>query len=143
VVVGEGSTGAANDLATATELATRMVREYGSVTRQSDRSATPRAGLRSSALKSEFSRRTYAEETQRVIDREVARLLREAEQRAVDLVAGYRDPLDGLTLLLQKETIDGDEVTSSSAGACPGQSRTGALRSAPCAPGLGQPRETS
>ena len=59
----------------------------------------------------EFQSRPYAEATQRVVDAEVARLLREAEQRAVDLLTSHRGELDKLTgLLLEHETIDGETV---------------------------------
>ena len=48
VEYGQGSTGAANDLASATDLATKMVREFG-LSPRSARSGTPRAGRCSSA----------------------------------------------------------------------------------------------
>jgi cell division protease FtsH len=58
-----------------------------------------------------FAGRPYAEETQRSIDREVARLLREAEARATSLLHGHRDTLDRvIALLLERETIDGTEL---------------------------------
>jgi cell division protease FtsH len=59
----------------------------------------------------EVRSRAYAEETQRLIDKEVARLLREAEERAAKLLSEHRDALDRLTeLLLENETIDGETV---------------------------------
>ena len=55
--------------------------------------------------------RTYAEATQRVIDQEVARLLRQAHQQATDLLTANHHALDQLIDLLQeKETIDGSEI---------------------------------
>ena len=109
LVLGEASTGAANDLAGATQLATRMVRDWG---------MSPRlgpvgfSGDGPNYLGIEDSRsRGYAEQTQRVIDEEVSRLLREAEQRATDVLSTHRAALDRLTeLLLEKETVDGAEV---------------------------------
>jgi len=57
------------------------------------------------------TQRSWAEETQRVIDTELARLLRQAEERAVDLFTAHRAELDRLTeLLLDQETVDGDAV---------------------------------
>ena len=42
---------------------------------------------------------------------EVAALLRQAEQRAVDLLRGHRGALDRLAaLLIEQETVDGAEV---------------------------------
>jgi cell division protease FtsH len=55
--------------------------------------------------------RTYSEDTQRVIDTEVARLLREAEEDAVELLRTHRLALDALTReLLEHETLSGDVV---------------------------------
>jgi cell division protease FtsH len=61
--------------------------------------------------------RGYAEATQRVIDEEVADLLREAEQRAIDLLSGHRDALDRLVQdLITHETVDGDAVEAALRG---------------------------
>jgi cell division protease FtsH len=109
-VFGETSTGAADDLAGATALATRMVREFG---------MSPALGPVGFAAGSsptylgteQLSNRPYAEATQRAIDREVTTLLREAERRAVDVLTVHRAALDRLTeLLLDRETIDGNDV---------------------------------
>src|SRR5262249_57213114 len=86
VVFGQGSIGAANDLAEATQLAIRMVREFGLS------SALGPVGYGSDSPQylggpiQDGLRRPYSEETQRVVDEEVARLLREAEQRAAALL---------------------------------------------------------
>jgi cell division protease FtsH len=58
-----------------------------------------------------MSSRPFAEATQAEIDREVARLLRQAEQRAVELLKDHRAELDALaSLLLEEETVDGSQV---------------------------------
>jgi len=58
-----------------------------------------------------FSSRPFAEQTQASIDAEVARLVREAEQRAVQVLREHRDVLDRLvSLLLANETVDGSDV---------------------------------
>ena len=58
-----------------------------------------------------MSSRPFAEATQAEIDREVAKLLRQAEKRAVDLLTEHRSELDALTdLLLEDETVDGSQV---------------------------------
>ena len=60
-----------------------------------------------------FAGRPYAEETQRSIDQEVARLLREAEDTATRLLRGNRDTLDRVIgLLLERETIDGSDLAA-------------------------------
>jgi cell division protease FtsH len=109
LVIGEVSTGASNDLAGATQLATRMVMEFG---------MSPKlgpvgfAGRRSRLPRQqEIRSRQYAEATQRVIDQEVERLLKEADDRATALLSGHREALDRvMTLLLERETIDGSDV---------------------------------
>jgi len=115
LVLGEASTGASNDLAGATDLAVRMVREYG----MSDRVGP--VGFASGSPMylggEEVQRRPYAEETQRVIDEEVAGLLREAEQRALKLLGDHRDALDRLVeSLLVHETVDGAAVQAAIGG---------------------------
>jgi cell division protease FtsH len=109
LVFGEGSTGASNDLAGATDLATRMVREFGM-----SQALGPVGFASGSPLYlggEEVRSRPYAEATQRVIDEEVAKLLRAADARASELLAGHRDALDRLTeLLLERETVDGTDV---------------------------------
>jgi cell division protease FtsH len=109
IVFGETSTGAASDLAGATDLATRMVREYGMSTALGPVGFA--AGSPAYLGGAEISSRPYAEATQRVIDEEVAQLLREAEQRATATLTRARHALDRLTeLLLERETIDGTDV---------------------------------
>jgi cell division protease FtsH len=57
------------------------------------------------------SSRPYAEATQAAIDGEVSRLLRQAEERAVELLKAHRPELDSLVdLLLVRETVDGHDV---------------------------------
>jgi cell division protease FtsH len=110
VVLGEVSTGAANDLAGATELATRMVREFG-MSVELGPVGFGSAGAVYLGGEEVRSNRPYAEATQRVIDEEVAKLLREADQRAAITLTDHRDLLDRLTeLLLERETVDGTDV---------------------------------
>jgi cell division protease FtsH len=109
VVLGEPSTGASNDLASATELATRMVREWGFSAEVGPIGYGPEGPSRDNP----FAGRPYAEETQRSIDQEVARLLREAEVRATSLLRQHLDTLGRVTdLLLERETIDGSELAA-------------------------------
>ena len=112
VELGQGSTGAANDLASATELATRMVREFG-LSPALGPVGYPEGGsvYLGGGGGQGLSSRPFAEATQAIIDGEVARLVREAEQTAVGLIRAHRTELDRLvSLLLEKETVDGDEV---------------------------------
>ncbi len=111
VVFGHGSTGAANDLAEATQLAIRMVREFGLSEALGPVGYTPEGPRYLGGPIEDGLRRPYSEETQRVVDQEVARLLREAEQRAVAMLRGHRRELDWLAArLVEKETVDGSVV---------------------------------
>ena len=110
LVHGEGSTGAANDLSGATELATRMVKEFG-LSPELGPVGYPSGGGLFLDGGQEVRSRPYAEATQRVIDAEVSRLLREAEGRAISMLSRHRGELDRLTaLLLEHETVDGETV---------------------------------
>jgi hypothetical protein len=58
-----------------------------------------------------MSSRPFAEATQARIDDDVARLLREAEQAAVELIRAHRPELRQLVdLLVEQETVDGSAV---------------------------------
>jgi cell division protease FtsH len=119
LVFGETSTGASNDLAGATDLATRMVREFGMS------QALGPVGFASGSPMylggEEVRSRPYAEATQRVVDEEVATLLRQAEDRATRMLSEHRDALERLTeLLLERETVDGTDVDEA-LGRIPGQ----------------------
>jgi cell division protease FtsH len=109
IVLGEPSTGAASDLTGATELATRMVREWGFSAELGPVGYGPEGPSRDNP----FAGRPYAEQTQRSIDQEVARLLREAETRATQLLRAHRDTLDRvIQLLLDRETISGSDLAA-------------------------------
>jgi cell division protease FtsH len=112
VELGQGSTGAANDLASATELATRMVREFG-LSKEVGPVGYAEGGpayLGGGGTQG-FSTRPFAEQTQAKIDEEVRKLLADAEQRALKLLSVNRSKLRQLAeLLLTNETIDGSVV---------------------------------
>jgi cell division protease FtsH len=111
VELGQGSTGAANDLAGATDLATKMVREFG-LSAELGPVGYPEGGsVFLGGGGQAMSSRPFAEATQAAIDREVARLLREAEENAIGKIRSHRAELDQLvSLLLERETVDGSEV---------------------------------
>ena len=109
LVLGEMSSGASNDLAGATQLATRMVREFGMSPRLGPVGFSEDGPQYLGAQ--QLTTRQYAEETQRVIDEEVTRLLKEADDRAGALLESRRDALEEVVaLLLERETIDGEDV---------------------------------
>jgi cell division protease FtsH len=103
------STGAGNDIESATDLARRMVCEYG----------MSRLGPLTFGKKEEqiflgreiAQHRDFSEETARQIDLEVRRLIDEAYQSAHALVESHADAMHRMgAALLERETIDAEEV---------------------------------
>jgi cell division protease FtsH len=111
VVLGQGSTGAGNDLAGATDLAVKMVREFGMSPVLGPVGYPEGGSVFLGGGGSGMSSRPYAEATQAAIDGEVSKLVRQAEERAVNLLSTHRGELDSLvSLLLERETVDGSDV---------------------------------
>ncbi len=109
LVYGDLSTGANNDLVGNTELARKMVREWG----MSDRVGPMAWGSQGMVFLGEdlMHSRDYSEDTSRVIDEEVARILREQEERATEYLTKLRPGLDAVaSALLERETLAGSEV---------------------------------
>jgi len=110
LVFGVISTGANNDLVGSTELARKMVAEWGMSTR-----VGPMAwGSAGQVFLGEdlIHTRDYSDETARVIDEETERILRVQEERCRDTLRQHRKGLDLVArALLEHETIDGAEVT--------------------------------
>jgi cell division protease FtsH len=110
IVFGHLNSGAANDLEQATGIARRMVREWGMSERMG-----PMAwhGQQQVFLGEDLmtSGREYSDDTARMIDAEVSRILHEQEERAHELLGKHRSGLDLVAkALLERETIDGAEV---------------------------------
>ncbi|HJY03516.1 MAG TPA: ATP-dependent zinc metalloprotease FtsH, partial [Streptosporangiaceae bacterium] len=115
LVRGEASTGAADDLAAATTLATQMVREFGL-----SQAIGPVSYTAPPASPAPAGARGYSEHTQWLVDQEVTALLTNAETRARDLLTRHRDALDRLTAaLLEHETVTGDQVRALAQAASP------------------------
>ena len=109
LVYGDLSTGASNDLVGNTELARKMVREWG----MSDQIGPMAWGSQGQVFLGEdlMHTRDYSEDTSRVIDAEVERILREQEERALEVLSRHRGGLDAVArALLDEETIDGATV---------------------------------
>jgi len=110
IVFGSLNSGAANDLEQATSIARRMVREWG----MSD-AVGPMAwsGQQQVFLGEDLmtSGREYSDDTAKKIDDEIARILREQEERARVTLTKHRRGLDLVAAaLLEQETIDGATV---------------------------------
>jgi cell division protease FtsH len=109
LVYGDLSTGAADDLQRNTDLARRMVREWGM-----SKEIGPMAwGSNNQVFLGEdlMHTRDYSDHTSQIIDDEVERILREQESRAIEVLTLHRAGLEALTrALLEHETIDGEEA---------------------------------
>jgi cell division protease FtsH len=110
IVFGHLNSGAANDLEQATMIARRMVREWGM-----SEAVGPMAwsGHQQVFLGEDLMTqgREYSDDTAKMIDEEVFRILHEQEARAYEVLSKHRRALDLVAeALLERETIDGGEV---------------------------------
>jgi cell division protease FtsH len=112
LVFGRISTGAANDLTKATDIARRMITDYGMSARFRHIALTQRgAGMMGSPQSQEpMFHREYSEATQQYIDEEIARMVDERYSTAKEKLGQNRPLLDKIAgLLLEKETLDEKE----------------------------------
>jgi cell division protease FtsH len=104
------TTGAGHDLERATDLARKMVCNWG----MSDELGPVTFGKRDEHifLGREFAQsKDFSEETARLIDHAIKNLIVSAYQRAQDLLTAHRDELQAIAQsLLDKETLDGKEI---------------------------------
>lgn len=111
VVFDEITTGASNDLQKATQLARRMVGDYGMSQHPKLRNRV--LGSQSDAIflgRDLNELKNYSEDVARIVDDEVALLIDEAAVRAEEVIREHRDKLDKIAVKLMKdETIDGPE----------------------------------
>jgi cell division protease FtsH len=105
---GDVSSGAANDIAQATELAKRMVLDWG----MSDKLGMVRyAGDDRGMMMPELNGKDYSDTTAQTIDQEVKRFIDEAYNETRDLLNSKQDVLKRLAeALLKYETLSGDEA---------------------------------
>jgi len=110
VVFGEVTTGAQNDLERVTDLARRMVCEFG----MSERLGPVTLGRKAGPIflgRDIVEDRNYSETVASEIDKEVRRIVEECYERAKRLLQENRHLLDAIAnRLLEKETIDGEEL---------------------------------
>ena len=112
LVFNEASTGAADDLNKATDIARNMVARFGMhdklglVTYE-----TPRPTFLGENAFAHFAEREFSEETAREIDRAIRELTTGAFEKALGILRGYRRQLEqGAKLLLEKETVTREEL---------------------------------
>jgi cell division protease FtsH len=110
LVFHEPTTGAANDIEKASQIARGMVTEYGMSERLGARKFG--SGDGEPFLGREMSHtRDYSDEIASTIDEEVRRLIEAAHDEAWEILVTYREVLDDLVLqLMDKETLSREEV---------------------------------
>ncbi|MEE9615303.1 MAG: ATP-dependent zinc metalloprotease FtsH [Thermodesulfobacteriota bacterium] len=110
VVMKHMTTGAGNDIERATELARKMVCEWG----MSDKIGPLAFGKKEEHIflgKEMAQRRDFSEGTAVEIDSEIKRIVRDNYKRAKKLIEGKIDVLHALAAaLLEKEVLDGEEI---------------------------------
>src|SRR6056297_1498368 len=106
----DSTTGAGDDLQKATEIARRMVTQWG----MSDKvgSVAFQYGSSHPFLGRELgSQKDFSEETAKIIDDEVRRLVSECLSKAIDVLNNHKQELDSLAqALLDRETLSKNEV---------------------------------
>jgi len=110
LVFGQISTGANDDLVRNTDLARKMVREWG----MSEKVGPMAWGSNGEVFMGDqmISTKEYSDQMAHVIDAEVSQILHNAEQRCHDVLTTHRYGLDLVArALLERETIAGDEVS--------------------------------
>jgi len=118
LVNGRISTGAANDLTRATDIARRMITDYGMSERFRHVALTRRAaGLMGPQSADQFMAREYSEDTQKYVDDEIARIVAARYDGVIALLGGKRELLRQVSeRLLEKETIEEAEFAAFVAG---------------------------
>ena len=104
LALGTISTGAGNDIERATEIARKMVAEWG---------MSERIGPVAVKLREEFGEpaELVSEEMKRLIDKEVKRIIKETYERTRELISNNMDKLENLAkALLERETLTGEEI---------------------------------
>ena len=104
------TTGASNDIETATRVANQMVTKYG----MSEKLGLRTFGKTQEAVflgKEVNEQRDYSSKTQEIIDKEIDKLLEKGKQSAESILLKHKNELELLAnFLLENETIDGEEM---------------------------------
>jgi cell division protease FtsH len=110
LIFNERTTGAHDDILRATDLARRMVTDYG---------MSDKLGMRTFGNKQEMvflgreiaEQKDYSERTALAIDREIDSLIEEGRNCAVDILSKQKAKLKALaTMLINQETLEGDAL---------------------------------
>jgi cell division protease FtsH len=137
MVFNEVTTGAHNDLERASDIARRMVTEYG----MSDRLGPLTLGRRHGNPflgRDLMEDRNYSEDVAKAIDEEVRMMMEECYQRAQAILEDNRETMDRIVAVLrERETIEREEFEALMKGAVPAAPRQPAPPVSPSAPAGG------
>jgi len=110
LIFGQPTSGAADDLRRATELARKMVCEYG----MSEKLRNLSLGENHSEIflgKDLMQIKNYSEDTAKIIDEEIKSIIDKTYNKALDLLKNHENTLRELSkILMEKETLDGSEI---------------------------------
>ena len=116
ICLGEMTTGAGNDIERATEMARKMVCEWG----MSDKMGPLTYGTKDEQVflgKDFSSQKNFSDQTAKLIDQEVKTLVMDGYTRATELLKNNRDILEAMAqALLERETLDAKEIKELLAG---------------------------
>ena len=111
IALSEISTGAHNDLQRATDIARAMVTEYGMSDALGAINYDGNKRARFLDIPMPQERGLHGEDTARLIDAEIKRILTEAHDKARDILTEHRDDLEAVTRrLLEIEVMEGEEL---------------------------------
>jgi len=110
IIFNEISTGAANDLTRATDIARSMITEYGMSGKFKNMVLSKRGSQFLGDIATPRMEKEYSEATQQYIDEEVARILADRYTHVVALLKDKKEQLKDIAArLLKVETLDADE----------------------------------
>lgn len=123
IVLHDVTTGSGNDIEQVTAIARKMVCEWG----MSDSLGPLTFGKKEEEVflgREIATHRDYSEETAKLIDKEVRKIVEEAQKRAEDIILKNLPKLHAIAnALLEKELLDGDEVDEIIKGVADGQKK--------------------
>lgn len=108
IIFGSISTGAANDITRATDIARRMITDFGMSERFRHVALTKKGqGFSGQSAPEPFLVREYSEDTQKYVDDEIARIIAARYDSVVILLSSKREMIEKIAgILLEKEVIE-------------------------------------
>ncbi|HNR69316.1 MAG TPA: ATP-dependent zinc metalloprotease FtsH [bacterium] len=111
IIYGTKTTGAESDIEQATHLARMMVTRWGMSERLGMVQLSPRDNPYLNSMGGYGGEKPFSEETAKIIDAEVLRIIAESHQEAQKLLTKHRKQLDALAIaLIERETLDEEEI---------------------------------